>query len=128
MKYIMKTLIFPVLLCISTQLFAQEKIDHQIVGKWRFASEDGSAFIISFTAMQNYQVDFAADGEFDLNGTFKIQGDNIVIADSFGDCEGQEGVYTMSFEENKLTLTQVSDACSNRAGEDGVKREFTKEE
>jgi len=99
--------------------------DH--VGNWTisFPGDDGqpTTAILMIAADNSYKVDLGSDDVIDVEGIYKMDGENMMIRDTKGPqaCgNDQEGVYKLSFEGNQMTMTRVSDACQGRGGPDGV--------
>jgi hypothetical protein len=101
---------------------------HEVVGVWKFISEDGTGLVIHFGEDNIFRVDFEGDGSYDLKGAYIAKGNNISITDSEGDCEGKTGIYTMTFEGNEMALTQLSEECEARVAGEGEKLEFSRQE
>jgi uncharacterized protein YqkB len=67
-----------------------------------------------------YTVDVGADGNIENKGKYSLDGSKMTIQDTEGsDCNGV-GVYTFKIEGDTMTMTRVSDACTERGGPEGV--------
>lgn len=112
-------LLIPILLLAPMALAAQSP-----VGTWKMSvpDQDGKMTPLSVTIADNgtYAVDFGADGTVETRGKYTLDKDKMTIQDTEGtDCTAQ-GVYTIMVDEKNLTMTRVSDACTNRGGPEGV--------
>ena len=93
-------------------------------GTWKMSvpDQDGKMTPLKVDISENgtYAVDFGADGTVENKGKYTVDGAKMTIQDTEGsDCMG-EGVYTFKIEGNTLTMTRVSDGCTNRGGPEGV--------
>ena len=113
----MKIFCTALICCLALSISAQS-----IVGKWKmeFSSDEGT-FAIAVDLKDNgtYTLDFGVDGTIEVNGKYTISGDTMTINDVDGDCKGK-GVYTAKATSTTLTMTRVTDECSNRGGPEGV--------
>lgn len=120
MKYVLCLLS---LLCFtSTTTLAQTTP----VGNWKMTvpTEDGSTMSVKVSIKSDgtYDVDFGMDGNVEVKGEYKMNGNQMTIKDvSSGEnsCSG-EGVYTFEVSGDSLKMTRVKDACPNRGGPEGV--------
>ena len=109
-------------------MFAQRSLE----GSWTttFPGQDGSAVVAKLVIGEDgtYTVDFGADGQVEINGTYKTDGNQIIIRD-MGEgpdaCNGK-GVYNFTVDDVAMVMERVSDECPNRGGEAG-RMEFKRE-
>lgn len=81
--------------------------------------------LVTIDADNSYTVDFGADGEPEITGTYEEKDGKMHIQDVEGsDCTGK-GVYTFEVTDDGMTMTRVSDECEGRGGPDG-KMEFSR--
>lgn len=105
------------LCCLAVSLSAQS-----IMGKWKFEfPSDEGTMIMSAEMKSNgtYALDYGNDGSVEMTGKFTQDGDLFTISDDAGDCTGK-GVYKIKVAGDTLTMTKVSDECSNRGGPEGI--------
>ena len=117
-------------LVLLTPLFmtAQESL----VGNWTTSvpgGEDGTVIPLKVTMTDSgtYTLDFGADGQAEVTGTYRVDGNQIVVIDEEGgECKGQRGIYTFTADATSLLMERVQDACEGRGGPEGKMR-FTRE-
>ncbi len=118
MKYFLSVL-FLACICLPASLSAQASP----VGEWTSSgvTDEGETFVFKVTIADDktYMVDFGADGEPEIKGTYTLDGNTIHIQDNEGyECTGK-GVYNFAVEGDILTMTKVSDECPGRGGPGG---------
>ncbi len=94
------------------------------VGSWKLPVPDGNGNMVTLKVdisdQGTYTLDFGGDGTIETKGKYTMDGAKMTIQDSEGaDCTGV-GVYTIKVEGDTLTMTRVSDACTDRGGPEGV--------
>lgn len=94
------------------------------VGSWKLSVPDDKGNMIplkvDISDQGTYTLDFGADGSVETKGKYSMDGAKMTIQDAEGtDCTGV-GVYTLKVEGDTMTMTRVSDACTNRGGPEGV--------
>jgi hypothetical protein len=69
---------------------------------------------------ENNKVSVLRNGEVAVEGTYKVNGDELSLSDETGPmaCGGEQkiGKYKWKLEDKKLTLTKVQDLCEGRSG------------
>jgi hypothetical protein len=80
-----------------------EADDPAIVGTWTTTWDPEGGLLVTF------------EGSAFVEGSFTVDGDRVTITDTAGPgaCPGP-GVYSWSFDDPELTLTEVSDDCEGR--------------
>jgi hypothetical protein len=64
----------------------------------------------------NYTVDFESDGNVEVKGTYKIDGDQITFNDKPGGYASPDpGIYTYKMEEDKITFVIKNDPTTGRS-------------
>jgi len=95
------------------------------------SAEDGSVtkLVVNMTDSGTYSLDWGGDGAVEVRGTYRTDGDQIVVKDDegSGDCAGKRGLYSFSTDGSTLVMTRIEDECENRGGPDG-KMEFKREQ
>jgi hypothetical protein len=94
------------------------------VGAWKMSIPDQNGKMtpvkVQISEDGTYAIDFGADGTIDLKGKYTVEGGKITVQDTEGsDCTAP-GVYTLKIEGDTLTMTRISDGCTNRGGPEGV--------
>ncbi|MDX2070054.1 MAG: hypothetical protein SFV55_16625 [Haliscomenobacter sp.] len=94
------------------------------VGSWKLSVPDDKGNMIplkvDISDQGTYTLDFGADGSVETKGKYTMDGAKMTVQDIEGsDCAGA-GVYTLKVEGDTLTMTRVSDPCTNRGGPEGV--------
>lgn len=94
------------------------------VGVWKMSVPDENGKLMPLTVTMSsegtYAVDFGADGTVDIKGKYTLDGGKMTIQDTEGSDCTEQGVYTLKVEGDTLTMTRVSDGCTNRGGPEGV--------
>lgn len=117
-KYqIMKTTLLTVLLVVAglSVSFAQSP-----EGSWTMmlADQEGNTFpaTLVFTA-DSYEAEWIDNDKPEVTGTYTMEDGKITLKDSGGEmsCPGSTGIYTVSIEGDKLTMTVVTDDCEGRS-------------
>jgi len=102
--------------CLALSVSAQS-----MIGKWKMEvpTDEGTAVIaVNIQDNGTYSLDFGADGAIEINGKYSMSGDTMTFSDD-GECKGT-GVYNVKATSTTLTMTRISDECSNRGGPEGV--------
>ena len=96
------------------------------VGNWKMTvpTEDGGTMSIQVSIKSDgtYDVDFGMDGNVEVKGEYKMNGNQMTIKDVSGgenSCSG-EGVYTFEISGDSMKMTRVKDPCPDRGGPEGV--------
>ena len=94
------------------------------VGSWKLPVPDGSGNMITLkvdiSAEGTFTLDVGADGNIETKGKYTMDGAKMTIQETEGtECSGV-GVYTIKVEGDTMTMTRVSDACTDRGGPEGV--------
>ena len=94
------------------------------VGSWKLPVPDGSGNMITLkvdiSAEGTFTLDVGADGNIETKGKYTMDGAKMSIQETEGtECTGV-GVYTIKVEGDTMTMTRVSDACTDRGGPEGV--------
>jgi hypothetical protein len=108
-----------VLLLSPLSLMAQSP-----VGSWKLPVPDGNGNMITLkvdiSAEGTFTLDAGADGNIETKGKYTMDGAKMTIEETEGtECTGV-GVYTIKVEGDTMTMTKISDACTNRGGPEGV--------
>lgn len=108
-----------VLLLSPLSLMAQSP-----VGSWKLPVPDGSGNMITLkvdiSAEGTFTLDVGADGNIETKGKYTMDGAKMTIQETEGtECTGV-GVYTLKVEGDTMTMTRISDACTDRGGPEGV--------
>lgn len=124
----LKAICTTLVLILPLFMFAQDAA--ALVGDWTITvpAEDGSlaTLVVTMTDAGTYQLDFGGDSTVDSGGTFRVDGDQMVIIDDEdGDCAGARGLYSFTVDESSLVMTRIEDECEGRSGPEG-KMEFTR--
>lgn len=120
MKYVIRIVAF---LCFAFPLSLSAQ--NSPVGNWKLTvpTENGGTMDVKVSIKSDgtYTVDFGMDGNVEVNGEYKLNGNNMTIKDVSGaDSCSHEGVYSFEVTDSSLKMTRVSDPCENRGGPDGV--------
>jgi hypothetical protein len=94
------------------------------VGSWKLPVPDGSGNMITLkvdiSAEGTFTLDVGADGNIETKGKYSMDGAKMTIQETEGtECTGV-GVYTLKVEGDTMTMTRISDACTDRGGPEGV--------
>ena len=94
------------------------------VGSWKLPVPDGSGNMITLkvdiSADGTFTLDVGADGNIETKGKYTMDGAKMTIQETEGtECTGV-GVYTIKVEGDTMTMTRISDACTDRGGPEGV--------
>jgi hypothetical protein len=94
------------------------------VGSWKLPVPDGSGNMITLkvdiSAEGTFTLDVGADGNIETKGKYTMDGAKMTIQETEGtECTGV-GVYTLKVEGDTMTMTRISDACTDRGGPEGV--------
>lgn len=94
------------------------------VGSWKLPVPDGSGNMITLkvdiSAEGTFTLDVGADGNIETKGKYTMDGAKMTIQETEGtECTGV-GVYTIKVEGDTMTMTRISDACTDRGGPEGV--------
>lgn len=94
------------------------------VGSWKLPVPDGSGNMITLkvdiSAEGTFTLDVGADGNIETKGKYTMDGAKMTIQETEGtECTGV-GVYTIKIEGDTMTMTRISDACTDRGGPEGV--------
>ncbi len=94
------------------------------VGSWKLSVPDGSGNMITLkvdiSAEGTFTLDVGADGNIETKGKYTMDGAKMTIQETEGtECTGV-GVYTFKVEGDTMTMTRISDACTDRGGPEGV--------
>jgi hypothetical protein len=94
------------------------------VGSWKLPVPDGSGNMITLkvdiSAEGTFTLDVGADGNIETKGKYSMDGAKMTIQETEGtECTGV-GVYTLKVEADTMTMTRISDACTDRGGPEGV--------
>ena len=94
------------------------------VGSWKLPVPDGSGNMITLkvdiSAEGTFTLDVGADGNIETKGKYTMDGAKMSIQETEGtECTGV-GVYTIKVEGDTMTMTRISDACTDRGGPEGV--------
>lgn len=84
--------------------------------------ETGKMMALTVNISENgtYGVDYGSDGTIETKGKYSVDKDQMTIQDTEGsDCMAP-GVYTYKVDGSSLTMTRISEGCTNRSGPDGV--------
>lgn len=112
-------IILTVLVCLPISLTAQD-----ITGTWKMAVPDENGNMVTIKATISgdgtYALDWGADGSVEIKGKYTAEGGKMTIQDTSGSECTAKGVYNYKIEGNTMTMTRVSDGCSNRGGPEGV--------
>lgn len=101
--------------------------DAAVAGDWKtmIPGQDGTTMIplkVKIAEDGTYTLDFGGDGVVDVKGTYKTDGNQIIVKDVVEEgkegCDGK-GVYNFSVNNDTLVMERVSDECPGRGGEDG---------
>ncbi len=95
-----------------------------LAGTWKMEVPDGNGGMMMMKATLsedgNYALDWGADGSVEIKGKYEAKDGQVTIWDTEGsDCTGK-GVYKYAISGNTMTMTRVSDACTDRGGPEGV--------
>ncbi len=94
------------------------------VGAWKMSVPDENGkmtpLAVTISADGTYAVDFGADGKVETKGKYTLDGGKMTIQDTEGSDCTEQGVYTLKVDGDTLTMTRVSDGCTNRGGPEGV--------
>jgi hypothetical protein len=101
------------LIVIQIPLSAQES---NVAGKWeRYINGATMTFVLD--EKLNYTVDFDSDGNIEVNGSYKIEGNIITFNDKPGGLASPDpGVYTFVIEKDKITFVIKEDPSEGRSG------------
>ena len=93
---------------------------NDLIGKWSLDTGQGP-IVVEFKSDNSYEVDLGNDGQIDIIGDYKLNGNQVIINDRPGDtsCE-EEGIYSFSVEGNTLTMKKVKDDCPNRGSSEAM--------
>ncbi len=112
-KYVLVTLFL--MLIVHFTITAQEP-DSPVVGKWE-KYFNGTTMTFLLEKNLNYTVDFESDGNVEVRGTYKIDGDQITFNDKPGGYASPDpGIYTYKVENNKITFVIKDDPTEGRSG------------
>ncbi len=94
------------------------------IGSWKLPVPDGSGNMITLkvdiSAEGTFTLDVGADGNIETKGKYTMDGAKMTIQETEGtECTGV-GVYTIKVEGDTMTMTRISDACTDRGGPEGV--------
>ena len=94
------------------------------VGSWKLPVPDGTGNMITLkveiSAEGTFTLDVGADGNIETKGKYSMDGAKMTIQETEGtECTGV-GVYTIKVEGDTMTMTRISDACTDRGGPEGV--------
>lgn len=94
------------------------------VGSWKVPVPDGNGNMITLkvdiSAEGTFTLDVGADGSIETKGKYSMDGAKMTIQETEGtECTGV-GVYTLKVEGDTMTMTRISDACTDRGGPEGV--------
>lgn len=112
-------LLLTLMIMLPFGLFAQSP-----VGAWKMSVPDENGkmtpLTVTISADGTYAVDFGADGNVETKGKYTLDGGKMTIQDTEGSDCTETGVYTLKVDGDTLTMTRVSDGCTNRGGPEGV--------
>ena len=114
--YKLKVLCISFIFCLAFSISAQSW-----VGKWKmeFTTDEGILVLTAdLKTNGTYTLDLGADGTIEVNGTYTMSDDTMTFSDN-GACQGI-GVYKVKATDTTLTLTKISDECTDRTGPDGI--------
>ncbi|WP_373552064.1 hypothetical protein [Haliscomenobacter sp.] len=94
------------------------------VGSWKLPVPDGNGNMVDLKVeisdQGTYTINVGDDPTTATKGKYTMDGSKMTIQDLEGaDCTGV-GVYTIKVEGDTMTMTKVSDACTDRSGPEGV--------
>ena len=126
MTQIVKTLFLGLLFCFPLSLMAQNAA---LIGDWKSQIPDNTGKLMPIKlTMKNdgtFTVDLGVDGTSDIAGKYTIEGEQITIVESVGNCTDKKGIYKIVVTATTFVMNRVSDECENRGGPEG-KMAFTK--
>ncbi len=112
-KYV--AVILFLLLTIQFTIAAQDQ-DSPVVGKWK-KHLNGATMTFVLDKDMNYTVDFEGDGNVEVRGTFKIDGNQITFNDKPGGYASPDpGIYNYKIENDKITFVIKEDPTVGRSG------------
>ena len=116
-KTLMLVLLFP--------LFSYAQSD--IVGDWKIDWTDESgmtqALKLAIASDGTFTVDAGMDAYIDIEGKYVYEDGKMTVWDTGGDaaCLGEKkGVYQVTADAGSMTLTQISEECPQRGGNNCV--------
>lgn len=112
-----KFLVVTLFLLLSTQfILTAQETDSPVVGKWE-KHLNGVTMTFVFDKSLNYTVDFESDGNVEVRGTCKVDGDQITFNDKPGGYASPDpGIYTYKVENGKITFVIKDDPTEGRSG------------
>lgn len=106
--------------CMPSGLQAQSSPVGDWISSGKTPEGESWSFKVSIKADNTYTVDFGADGQVEIRGTYTLDGQQMTIKDNPGsECTGT-GVYKFAVDGNNITMTMISDECKGRSGPEGV--------
>ena len=103
------------LFAIQFSIAAQEQ-GSPVVGKWE-KYLNGVTMTFELDKENNYTVDFESDGNFEVRGTYKVQGNTITFNDKPGAFASPDpGIYSFMIEKDKITFVIEDDPTEGRSG------------
>ncbi len=102
-------------------LFVSNPVNVDPSGTWKLtmSSPDGQEMVASITFTDgSYEADFMMDGSIEIAGDYTMDGSNITMHDDIESSENaceEAGTYSMDVSGDTMTLSLVSDGCSNRS-------------
>jgi hypothetical protein len=121
-----KTVFLGLLFCLPFSLLAQTAT---VVGDWKTQIPDNTGKLapvkLSIKSDGTFTVDFGVDGTSEIAGNYTLEGEQITIVESVGNCTDKKGIYKIVVTATTFNMNRVSDECENRGGPEG-KMAFTK--
>ena len=116
-KLIVLTLLFSLFSYAQTDFTGDWKID--------WSDENGMAHSLKLTIASDgtYALDMEMDGNVNVKGKYEMDGDKMTIWDTEGEyaCgSDKKGVYQVMASATSMTMTRVSDECTERGDPSGV--------
>ena len=112
-RYVVVTIL---LLVLTQFIIAAQENDSPVAGKWE-KDLNGVTITLVVDKNLNYTVDFESDGNFDVKGTCKIDGNQITFNDKPGGYASRDpGIYTYKIENDKITFVIKDDPTAGRSG------------
>lgn len=121
----MKTLVTALFLTLVSVSLCQAQLSKDIVSTWSVSFEnEGQPMTaqVTFKADNTFAYDIMADGEIEVEGTYEISGDKVMMKETSttfdSNCGDAVMTMQMKVEGNSLTVTPISDECEERRNED----------
>jgi len=123
---IAKTVFLGLLFCLPFSLAAQNAA---LIGDWKSQIPDSTGKLmpikLSIKNDGSFTVDLGVDGTGDIVGKYILEGEQMTIVESVGNCPNKKGIYKIVVTKTTFNMNRVSDECENRGGPEG-KMAFTK--